>query len=210
MSVVQCLESDHEEADSHMCVHIAHAAQTLHPSRMVVWSLDYDVLALRPRYQIITPINEFYLRTGKENKKRFMPIHEISRKMGEEFILLLPALQALSGCDSTSSFSGYGKSSFFKCIVNNPDLIPRLTSIGDNPSEISEETEKACTELVLKIYDKTGKHSTSGSLNKLQYAMFAKKGLTSERLPPTCDAFIQHLKRVTFQAFIWKNAIIQC
>ena len=34
-----------------------------------------------------------------------------------------------------------------------------------------------------------------------------KKNSNPENLPPTEDALIQHIRRVSYQVFIWKNAI---
>ena len=201
------LASDHEEADSRMFVHINHAFQTLQPNRVVLWSIDSDVEAICVRYEALAGTGNFFLRTGTANKKRFTPIHLVSQNLGREFSLLLPIIHALSGCDSTSAFSQHGKVSFFNAVKDNPGLQAGLGHMGDHPDKISDAAIIACTKLIFAIYDKISKYDTvQGSINKLRYSMFAKKGLASDRLPPTLDAFMQHLKRVNFQSYIWKNA----
>ena len=40
---VDALQCDHEEADSHMFVHIRHAMETFSSEKVVLWSIDTDV-----------------------------------------------------------------------------------------------------------------------------------------------------------------------
>ena len=47
------------------------------------------------------------------------------------------------------------------------------------------------------------------SLDNVRYELFAKKSKTSEKLPPTMDAFDHHLHRANFQAYIWTHATDQ-
>lgn len=39
-----------------------------------------------------------------------------------------------------------------------------------------------------------------------RYQLFSERHLRDEQLPPTEDAFLLHLRRANFQAYIWKNA----
>ncbi len=50
------------------------------------------------------------------------------------------------------------------------------------------------------MYDKA---SEQQHVNKARKELFCHKGKTVERLPPTQDALLQHLKRVAYQAGIW-------
>ena len=49
---VDAIQSDHEEADSGMLVHIHHAMETFSPERVVLWSTDTNVAIMCP-YQCI-------------------------------------------------------------------------------------------------------------------------------------------------------------
>ena len=42
-SEIEELQSDHEEADSRLFLHIAHAKQVLGVDRVLLWSIDSDV-----------------------------------------------------------------------------------------------------------------------------------------------------------------------
>ena len=197
------LFSDHEEADSRMFVHVDHALRSLKPDIVIVWSVDTDVLCLCPTYQLRYDHDQFYFRTGTGNKKRFTPIPEISANMGTDLALLLPVLHALSGCDSTSAFSGYGKKSFFDVVKKNPELVDGLNEIGNDPTQLSNNAMEAVISLLCFIY---GQKDSYKSVNDLRYKLFAKKGLSSQRLPPSSDALHQHMQRVNYQSYIWKNA----
>lgn len=117
------LKSDQEEADSRMFLHISYAQNMLKPVRTILWSIDSDVEAMCPRYCILLGINELYFTTGVKQKKRFIPIHKVVEKNGHDMSLVLPVIHALSGCDSTSSFSGIGKLRWFKTVQSHPELI---------------------------------------------------------------------------------------
>ena len=46
----------------------------------------------------------------------------------------------------------------------------------------------------------------NSSVDNLRYELFAKKSETSEKLPPTMDAFDHHLCRANLQAYIWTHS----
>ena len=54
------------------------------------------------------------------------------------------------------------------------------------------------------MYDKT---ADTNQINEIHYKLFAQKNSNPENLPPTEDALIQHIRRVSYQVFIWKIAI---
>ena len=52
-----------------------------------------------------------------------------------------------------------------------------------------------------------GKTAATNQINETRYKLFAQKNSNPENLPPTEDALIQHIRRVSYQVFISKNAI---
>ena len=115
---VEALESDHEEADLRMVVHIDHAVKELDVRSVVPWSIDSDVAAICPRIVYLLGIKLFF-KTGVKDKKRIIPMHDAS-DLGESMSLALPVIHALSGCDSTSSFDGQGKKRWLTAMENYP------------------------------------------------------------------------------------------
>ena len=127
--LVDELTSDHEEADSCMFLHIAHGVETLHVKWVILWSIDSDVAALCPRYCIQLGLQELYFKTGKAESKHYIPMHTVEVDIGRDMSLVLPTLHALSGCDSTSSFSGKGKLKWMNTLQSHPELIDGLQEI---------------------------------------------------------------------------------
>ena len=57
------------------------------------------------------------------------------------------------------------------------------------------------------MYDKT---STTGSINEARKHLFAKKGRTTDAIPPTSDVLLQHVKRSAYQtAHVWAQSLIK-
>ena len=129
-------------------------------------------------------------------------MHAVAQNIGQDLALVLPTLHAISGCDSTSSFSGLGKQKRLKVLEAHADIIATLKMFATNASEIEEPAKEACRSLVSLVY--CGKPFSS--LNTLRYELFSRKSLASEKLPPTEDAFGLHLKRANYQVFMWNHA----
>ena len=53
---------------------------------------------------------------------------------------------------------------------------------------------------VIWLYD-------NNQINEICYKLFAQKNSNPENLPPTEDTLIQHIRRVSYHAFTWKNAM---
>ena len=148
-------------------------------------------------------INELYVKTGKGQTRRFIPIHDVAHQLGHDKSLIMSSIHALSGCDSTSSLGSIGKSKWETAMNMYPELWGVLSKLGQDPSDICPETIKACTTLTCSVY---GIDSAAMALNDARYELFSKRKLSSEKLPPTDDAFEKHIQRVNYQCFIWNNA----
>ena len=196
------LASDHEEADSRMFLNIAFAKQELGVKRVILWSLDSDVAAMCPLYFITLGLEEFYFKTGKEHKKRYIPIHSVVDELGNDVCMMLPIIHAASGSDSTSSFCGLGKKKWLKAINDHPELVDKLMDLGSDATCVSDGTGLAFTSLLSKMYC----GNVRESLDVVRYELFSKKNKRNEKLPPTMDAFTLHLKRANFQSYIWLHA----
>ena len=127
-------------------------------------------------------------------------MHDVASDLGERMSLALPVIHALSGCDSTSSFHGQGKKRWLTAMVNYPAVLDGIMDIGQHPVDIEDEAVKSVHQAVSVIY--CGK--LMNNTNDARYDLFSKKGLSSEKLPPTSDALYMHIRRVNYQTYIWK------
>ena len=198
------LKSDQEEADSKMLVYCKYLL--CHPlTRIILSSPDTDVLVICCYHQTccLTMLQEFWFKTGVANRRRYIPVHEISSNLGSSFTKMLPAFHTITGCDSVSSLNGVGKKGAFQSLKQNQDDILDLFEFGDNPVlDVSSPSTEACVRLVCSFYEKGNTYN----INELRYRLFTQKSKSGEKLPPTLDALILHLKRACYQTFIWKSA----
>ena len=96
------LGSDHEEADTIM---ILDASYLFQDKRVVIQSVDTDVLVLCTAHFSILGCKELWFKTGVRDQVRFFPVR-ISQVLRPIFCESFQALHALTGCDSKSSFAG--------------------------------------------------------------------------------------------------------
>ena len=88
---------NHEKADTRMLLHAAHAARHGH-SKVVLQTVDTDVLVLAISQMHKLPLLELWLEFGVGKHYRVIPIHSISARIGQEKSGALPFFHALTGC----------------------------------------------------------------------------------------------------------------
>lgn len=104
--------------------------------------------------------------------------------------MALPTLHAISGCDTT--LWNCKKNRRMTAITKNADLLGGIMEIGNDPINISEMLSKFLTLLVSILYCRYKMDSMK--------ELFCEKGYASEKLPPTSEFLMQHLKRVNYQS----------
>lgn len=125
------------------------------------------------------------------------------QKLAKEQAKILLPVYALSGCDTTSSFLGYGKKTFFKQMMQDALKYQELGNLGDSV-ELSADEISICTRFVGQIYGK----NECKSLSQLRAEkVLRSSNIKPRRLPPTDDSFRLHLQRCLYQLIIWKYAV---
>ena len=202
-ATIPSLFSSQEEADTRMLLHAIDLSST--HDRLVVRSDDTDVLVLLLYYCSKNMLSKFvYMLAGHNtptiNRQRYIPIHTMTTEHGMEFCLSLPAAHALTGCDTTSSFYQTGKrTACTKLEQHVKKKNPSLTTFGiqnDLEADIS-----SARSYVLSFYGK--KAETCSSLDQLRYVLASTTDKPASQLPPTEDAFKQHVLRARYQTRIW-------
>ena len=64
------------------------------------------------------------------NRKRFIPVHTIAQKLGKTVCQCLPAVHALTGCDTTSGLHKVGKRTAYTKLVQYANQLPALGTFG--------------------------------------------------------------------------------
>ena len=175
-------------------------------SRIVVFSSDTDVIVTACYHcnHLLQNCSEVWIRTNHAKKSQFIPIHRIYATLGEKICRALPSFHCLTGCDSAGSFSGIGKKKSFKVLSENIDSLGTLDQLGEKPT-LEKEVMAFVTRLNWCVYFMTQSVKLF-DISHLRYKLFCSKNLSGDKLPPTHDALILHLRRVAFQVYIWMNA----
>ena len=130
-------------------LHAKHAAAT-HP-RIVIQSPDTDVAVLSVAHFSDLNCQELWLKTGVKDRLRYLPVHEIQAFLRESLCRCLPSFHALTGCDSTSAFSGIGKKKAWKVLLTKEQMQRDLCTLGQNPA-IHEPAQKADESFICSLY----------------------------------------------------------
>ncbi|CAG2215718.1 unnamed protein product [Mytilus edulis] len=165
----------HEEADTRILLHVIHSDKIFQQlnirGRIIVKCSDTDVLVLCVHYfKVLVSTEQMWFLTGSTNSlrdcRRYIPIHELSKSLSPLLANILPAVHALTGCDTTSAIFGFGKKTVFKLIRKSPSKFTNL----QNFDKIDFSTLlSAARELISSLYDPKDKFASSHvDLNKLR------------------------------------------
>lgn len=199
MAAVPELRCLHEEADTRIILHAIHASET--HRRVVIASSDTDVAIITLFHRSKISADHIQIATGTGDRKRLVDVNAIHSQLTPEFVKSLPALHAISGCDTTSAFVGKGKATIYNLVKGDIQLQRALSVIGDEykltdlPSEIEI--------LVCRLYS-----SKKQKVDDARVEKFAGKS-TERQLPPTSDALFYHTQRANYQTAIWKRSHLQ-
>lgn len=185
------LAGNHEEADTRLILHACEAVTNGY-ERVLVMCRDTDVMLLLIHFLSSKPV-ETWMISGTAMKRKCYPVHIIARTLAEPVKDNLLSFHALTGCDTTSSFSGHGKKSCWKIFEKHPQLVNGIGRDGD-----PADTER----FICSLYGVP----EAETINHARLHLFSKANKGLEKLPPTQDAMTLHLSRANYQAKIWLQA----
>lgn len=201
---VNLLKSNQEEADTRIVFHCKYAA--LHGAKLiVVRTQDNDVLILLIHHFPSIRARKVFVMTGVNgvhtNNTRYVPVHDIYKKLTTPQRNLLLPIYCLSGCDTTSCFHGHAKITAYNILKNHSSELQELAPLGKEVPPTRSQLV-AGMKFVCMMY---GKRACS-SLNQLRCERASKAGKQLKKLPPTENSFEQHLLRCCLQMMVWVNA----
>lgn len=199
VSEVDDLSCTHEEADTRLVLHAVNLSSQ--HSRIFVKCDDTDVLVILLYYwsrgMLSTEVFMHCGHSGQDTtRERYIPIHEIARKLGPSVCNILPAVHALSGCDSTCAIYRMGKRTAYSVLTENADALQGLAEFQD-----TETFLKSARKFILFMHGKKAKNISS--LNELRFHLATTTDKPASQLPPTEDAYEQHALRSLYQVTIW-------
>ncbi|KAK6186089.1 hypothetical protein SNE40_008194 [Patella caerulea] len=169
---------------------------------------DTDLLILLCYYTIPNS-HELQFRSGKStgliHKAKVWSMKKTIDVVGRQICSILPAVHALTGCDTTSRIFGVGKANVFKkvrtsvCLQGEFDKFQKCLS-SDDVARIGEN-------IIVKLYN----GSKDENLNQLRYRLFKEKSICNtstveiHTLPPTSSAAKFHCMRAFLQIKDWTS-----
>ena len=191
----------HEEADSRIMVHILDALEEGNNSFMIR-TVDTDIVIIcMGRFHAIHqmyPDYHLWIKFGSGKNLRNIDINALSEENGRSISRGLPFFHAMTGCDTTSAFKGRAKKSAWQTWMSCEFITPVFEHLSQQPfSEVTQDSNEfqQLERFIVKMYSKTVDAQTVNEGRKLLFA--ANQNM--EKLPPTKDALLQHVKRAVFQ-----------
>ena len=200
---------NHEEADTRILVHVRHALEQ-GATTVQVRTVDTDVVVILAGLfhdlVVIQPLTCIWVAFGMGKKYRFYHINNICRSLGEAKSRALLMFHAYSGCDTTSAFNGKGKKLTWRALQAYADATEVFVYLAKHPFQqldVDCQQFQKLERLTVIVYDKS---SPLCSINQVRKELFCHGNRAMERLPPTQDALLQHIKRAVYQTGIWATS----
>ena len=94
-----------------MFPYIKFLSNTFQLKRVIIDSPDTHVVVISLCHYVtnLSLLDSIWFKTGTSNEKQFIPIHSLTSEYRSSICSLLPAIHAISGCDTISNFSRIGK-----------------------------------------------------------------------------------------------------
>jgi len=164
---------------------------------------DVDVLAIAFFAQL--SVSQLWIHFGVGRSTRCTAVHEVSNCLGPVKCSVLPVFHALTGCDTTSAFYKKGKKTAWLTWKAYPDLTEAMHNLSQVTADVSAQIVSVLERFVILLYDRT---SECLSLDQARKHMFTKKAKTLENIPPTSNAFLQHIRQAVYQAVhCWSHSL---
>ena len=119
------LTCNHEEADTRIILHTCDVVSKGF-NTLLVHCRDTDVLLLLVHFLGGMKDVETWMIAGTAKQRKCYSIHAINQRLPPPIVENILGFHALTGCDTTSSFTGFGKRKCWKVFLEFPSLIQNL------------------------------------------------------------------------------------
>ena len=203
-------DSDHEEADTRMCLHVKDAISK-GMTDIKVMSSDTDVvLIFLSIFHLLaamqSSLNDIVMEFGSNKSHRVISIKNLATALGQKRCRSLLFLHSISGSDTTSSFRNIDKKKAYDVLNFFPEAETVFESFFLEPfQDITDNMQKfsIIERFTVLMYAKT---SITHSVNQLREEIF-NRNANVEAIPPTQDALLQYTKRAIYQAGVWARSL---
>ncbi len=197
------LRTTHEEADviiTQQVVHLANAGE----NSIRVLSDDTDVFVLLLHFYHICQLTCNLMMAGTSTGRKCTDIRATAAKHAPIIKDVLPA-HVLSGCDTVSSMYGIGKGTVIRVLQTKS-----LDKLG-NTDQNNDAILLQCMAFIAACYGYPNETDMSSLRFKVWTNKMANHKINAapklKVLPPTKEAFEQHVRRAHLQAAVWRGAL---
>ena len=141
---------------------------------------------------------ELWVLCGQDSTNRAVPIHDLVVEMSSILISVLPAVHALTGCDTTSKVPT--KNAAIKATEQGGSELIKDFGKLQLTSDVEHEAEKFLASAI--------DGSKFDTMDEVQYFQYHHKGIKNnfEKLAPMSSSIALHIKRAYQQCYRWVNA----
>ena len=113
------MKANHEEADTHIVLHCIHTEA----NTIVVSSRDTDVLLPLLTYFKLINCTYLWMEEGTLKNPKYIPVHDIYRKLASNQVDSMLAFHAITGCDTVSHLAAHSKTTEWKIFQSSSDFL---------------------------------------------------------------------------------------
>uniref|UniRef100_UPI00358E9C5E uncharacterized protein n=1 Tax=Myxine glutinosa TaxID=7769 RepID=UPI00358E9C5E len=199
--------STQEEADTRMLLHAADGARQ-GCKNILLRTVNTDVVVLAVSLAHKLDSAQLTVAFGMGKSFRYLDATHMAQTLGNDKCNAILAFHALTGCDTTSSFTGIGKRTAWSSWNAFVDVTPDLCRLAQTPTTASiTQLLPNIERYIVLMYDRG---SSDDNVNMARKTLFTQKGRSIENIPPTQDVLYQHLLRVGYQAgHVWGQALLK-
>ena len=179
----------HEEVDTRIFLQAKDAVDKGF-AKVVIKATDRDMVVIGTSLFNEIGAGEIWIEFGISENLKYIPIHEIQKGLDPTQGKGLLFFHALTGCDSTTAFAGFGKVSAWKLWTQNLDIFKDICeklSLFDFSLDLENEDINLIENFVSALYQRS-ENLCSDLINETRKKLFLTKGLSLDKLPPTSDA----------------------
>ena len=204
-SVFPQLNCTHEEADDRMMFHVQDMlSRPSGPTSMTLLSGDTDVLVCLLYHFTVSwrdlGLQELWLIRNSGMRRVILPLHDICSALRDDLIKCLPAIHALTGCDTTSKIAT--KSAALNTVqkLGNSSLV-----LDFNSPQLTESSIQMAETFLVKCLKPATDLQTFDDLRLAAFNRNALK-LDFERTACTSTNARKHIHRAYYQVQLWVQA----
>ena len=197
-----CQTAGRYQADTRMLVYLRAALENGLTS-FLVRTVDTDVIIiLLGKYhgikQVCSHLN-LWVRFGVGKAVKNIHINATFEHLGAKVSRAHPFFHVFTGSDTTSAFKFKAKKSVWQAWKTYRSITDVFEEMSQKPFSLIEKDSTNFQKIQKFVIQMYSSNLETASVDEARMLLFAQNQ-NMERIPPTCDALLHHVKRAAYQA----------